>query len=185
MTTGRQKLIRDLFDAALDQSPELRAQYVHRACAGDGELEGAVARLLKARDRTGGILDTPVRRRAENPVAAPEIGSQIGPYKILRELGAGGMGIVYQVVRADGVFDRVSALKVIRPEFAGPHLMEGFRRERSILALLDDVHVARIVDGGSTPQGLPYFVADYVDGLPIDRFCTRHGLSVRQHPNGR
>jgi hypothetical protein len=176
----RQSQIRELFDAALDQPPEIRAQFLHRACHGDQQLESAVAKLLAARERPGGILDTPVQRRAEQQAQAPEIGSQIGPYKLLRELGAGGMGMVYQVVRADGVFDRVSALKVIRPEYAGPHLIESFRRERSILALLDHVHVARIVDGGSTSNGLPYFVADYVDGLPIDRFCSQHSLTVRQ-----
>ena len=180
MATGRQKQIRELFEGALDRPPETRDEYLRLACGGDNQLFFDVGKLLAARERSGGVLDTPVQRREENSAPPPQIGSQIGPYKILSQLGEGGMGVVYQVLRADGVFDRVSALKVIRPEFARPHLIEKFRQERSILALLDHPHVARIVDGGSTAEGLPYFVADFVDGMSIDRFCTQHGLTIRQ-----
>ena len=151
-----------------------------RESGGDREVADAVAKLLAARNRAGGLLDTPTSRVVEPAATAPGVGSVIGSYKILRELGSGGMGIVYQVVRADEVFHRISALKVVRPEFAGGTLQARFRNERQILAQLDHPNIARIVDGGSTPAGLPYFVMDYVDGQPIDVFCSKNLLSVSQ-----
>ena len=143
-------------------------------------MVAAVSRLLAARSRADGLLDTPAARIQPLPVAGPRVGSVIGSYKILRELGSGGMGIVYQVVRADEVFHRVSALKVVRPEFAGGSLLARFRKERQILAQLDHPNIARIVDGGSTQAGLTYLVMEIVDGLPINVFCSQNLLTLNQ-----
>jgi serine/threonine-protein kinase len=171
--------MRELFDAALDQPVETRQQFLADACNGDQKLFETVQRLLSANQRGAGVLDTPVFRRLELEPTANEPGSFIGPYKILRELGGGGMGIVYQVVRADEVFQRVFALKLIRPELSSDWLLERFRQERRILGRLDHLNIARIVDGGSTTEGLPYFVMDFVDGPSISHFCTQHALSIR------
>jgi serine/threonine protein kinase len=171
--------VRELFDAALDQPAELRQQFLAGACNGDQKLMDTVGRLLAAQERSAGVLDTPVWQRHEAAADPGEPGSFIGPYKILQELGGGGMGIVYQAVRADEVFHRICAMKVIRPEISTDTLLQRFRQERQILARLDHVNIARIVDGGSTPEGLPYFVMDFVDGPSINKFCTEHALSVR------
>ncbi len=179
MTTDHQRRVRELFDAALDQPAELRQQFLAGACKGDQKLYDTVGRLLAAQERSAGVLDTPVWQRHEPAANAGEPGSLIGPYKILQELGGGGMGIVYQAVRADEVFQRVCAIKVIRPEISTETLLQRFRQERQILARLDHVNIARIVDGGSTPAGLPYLVMDFVDGPSINKFCTEHALSVR------
>lgn len=179
MTTDHQRRVRELFDAALDQPAELREQFLAGACNGDQKLLDTVGRLLAAQERSAGVLDTPVWQRQEAPANPGEPGSFIGPYKILQELGGGGMGIVYQAVRADEVFQRICAIKVIRPEISTDSLLQRFRQERQILARLDHVNIARIVDGGSTPEGLPYFVMDFVDGPSINKFCTEHGLSIR------
>lgn len=179
MTTDHQRRVRDLFDAALDQPAELRQQFLAGACNGDRQLMETVGRLLAAQERSAGVLDTPVWQRQEAAANPGEPGSFIGPYKILQELGGGGMGIVYQAVRADEVFQRVCAIKVIRPEISTTTLVQRFRQERQILARLDHVNIARIVDGGSTSSGLPYFVMDFVDGPSLTKFCTEHGLSTR------
>jgi serine/threonine protein kinase len=179
LTTEHQRRVRELFDAALDQPAELRQEFLAGACQGDKQLLDTVGQLLAANQRAAGVLDTPVWQRHE-PKASPNMpGSFIGPYKILRALGEGGMGIVYQAVRADEVFQRICAIKVISPDIAGGWLGERFRQERQILARLDHVNIARIVDGGSTPEGLPYFVMDFVDGPAINKFCAEHSLGVR------
>lgn len=175
-----QQKVRELFDAALDQPVELRQEFLAGACQGDKQLLQTVGKLLAVQDRTGGVLDAPVVRRREAGSSPLEPGSFIGPYKILQELGGGGMGIVYQAVRADEVFQRVCAVKVIRPELSANWLLERFRQERHILARLDHAYIARIVDGGSTPNGLPYFVMDFVDGPSINDFCAQHELNPRQ-----
>ena len=107
--------MRELFDAALDQPAELRQQFLAGACNGDQRLLDMVGRLLAAQERSVGVLDTPVWQRHEAAANPGEPGSFIGPYKVLQELGGGGMGIVYQAVRADEVFQRICAIKVIRP----------------------------------------------------------------------
>jgi serine/threonine protein kinase len=179
LTTDHQRRVRAIFDAALDQPQELRQQFLAGACQGDQKLLDTVGRLLAAQERSAGVLDTPAWQRRETASPPGEPGSFIGPYKVLRELGGGGMGIVYQAVRADEVFHRICAIKVIRPEISTDTLLQRFRQERKILARLDHVNIARIVDGGSTSDGLPYFVMDFVDGPPINKFCSEHGLEIR------
>ena len=179
MTTEHQRRVRELFDAALDQHSSDRLQFLADACQGDQQLFKTVEKLLRANERSAGVLDTPVRQRREDTFSPRAPGSQIGPYKILQELSGGGMGVVYQALRADEVFQRICAIKVIRSEVATDWLVERFRQERQILARLDHVNIARIVDGGTTAEGLPYFVMDYVDGPTINRFCAQHVLSYR------
>jgi eukaryotic-like serine/threonine-protein kinase len=176
----RQRRVRELFDAAMDRPSELRREFVADACHDDPELLAQVERLLDASERASGMLDTPIRpRRDVEPVIRPS-GSFVGPYRLLHAISSGGMGVVYQAVRADGVFSRVCAVKVIRAELSDDRLVDQFLLERRILARLDHPNIARILDGGSTEDGLPYFVMDYVDGPSIDKHCQRYQLSMRQ-----
>jgi hypothetical protein len=111
---------------------------------------------------------------------AGDMPSQIGHYKILRELGRGGMGVVYMALRNDNVFNKVVALKVIGDSAlgAGAALIERFKQERQILAGLDHPNIARILDGGNTPDGRPFYVMEYVAGSPIDDYCARMNIDV-------
>jgi serine/threonine protein kinase len=180
LSQQKQQRIRELFDAALDQPAHLRRDFLVNAVNGDDQLLDMVERLLRASERTAGVLDTPVRPRADKESDPGKSGSYIGAYKILQKLSSGGMGIVYQAVRADEVYQRICAVKVIKPELCTDWLIDRFRAERMILGKLDHVNIARIVDGGSTPEGLLYFVMDYVDGATINKFCEQYALTTRQ-----
>jgi serine/threonine-protein kinase len=109
-------------------------------------------------------------------VVAP--GTVIGPWRLVRELGSGGMGRVYLAERADGEFLQTAALKLLRPAAGSEEILRRFEQERQILASLDHPSIARLVDGGRTPDGRPYFVMEHVEGLPIDRYCDEERLSV-------
>ena len=180
MNKEHQRRVRELFDAALDQPVYLRREFLVRAVNGDRHLFEAVEKLLRASERSAGVLDTPIRQRPMVDTDPRRPGSSIGAYKVLQRLSGGGMGIVYQAVRADEVYQRICAVKVIRPELCSNWLVERFKQERRILGKLDHINIARIVDGGSTPEGLLYFVMDYVDGPAIDKVCNQHALNGRQ-----
>jgi serine/threonine protein kinase len=104
--------------------------------------------------------------------------SRIGPYDVVRELGSGGMGTVYLAVRADEHFTKHVAIKLVRGGVASETERQLFRRERQILAGLEHPHIARLLDGGTTEDGVPYLVMEYVEGEAIDRYCVSHGLPV-------
>jgi hypothetical protein len=146
----------------------------------DSAVYEQVARLLQASSASGELLVQPACKRAMPPMSE---GMTIGSYRVLRELGSGGMGIVYLTVRSDQVYHRLAALKVIRPELRSDPLVERFLAEREILARLDHPNIARIIDGGQTAEGLPYFVMDYVDGLPINIFCFQRSATLTQRLN--
>src|SRR4029079_18013978 len=105
-------------------------------------------------------------------------GRRVGPYLLVRELGHGGMGAVYLAIRADDEYRKQVAIKVIRSSFDPAFIQQRFRHERQILADLDHPNIARLIDGGSTEEGAPYFVMEYVEGLPIDQYCEANGLSI-------
>ncbi|HEX4966023.1 MAG TPA: serine/threonine-protein kinase, partial [Thermoanaerobaculia bacterium] len=112
--------------------------------------------------------------------AASLAGERIGPYQVVRRLGAGGMGVVYLALRADGELRRRVALKVLRPGLDSEEAVRRFRTERQILAALEHPNIARLLDVGTTERGLPYFVMEYVEGQPVDAYCEAQGLSLRQ-----
>ena len=120
-----------------------------------------------------------VRTSSEMPPDSPQSGGLcIERYELLRELGHGGMGTVYLATRADDVYHKHVAIKVVRRGAGGEEVVRRFRQEREILAMLDHPNIARLLDGGSTTNGLPYFVMDYVAGQPIDRYCDEGRLPV-------
>lgn len=189
MTPERFQQIRDLFEAALEQRVEGRTLWLEQTCAGDEELWGEVQRMLIADSLSGKFIEqpavvavatapVPLRAREED---LPRLeGRRIGSYQIRRELGHGGMGSVYLAERADDAFQKQIAFKLLRPGLASPDLLWRFQQEREILAGLDHPHIARLLDGGTTEEGWPYFVMEYVEGQPIDQYCDAHKLNVTE-----
>ena len=174
LTPERYRQIRNLFEAVVERPVDARAAFLEEACAGDRELHAEVEALMAAQREQAGILAEPVL--TWNPQRLE--GRQIGPYEILREIGKGGMGTVYLAARADRAFHKQVALKVVRPEGGGEEVLRRFQQEREILATLDHPNIARLLDGGATAEGLPYFVMEYVAGDPIDTYCDRNQLNV-------
>jgi eukaryotic-like serine/threonine-protein kinase len=174
----------DIFDAALDLAPNERSAYLARACADDVELRQRVERLLEAHDRPGSFLESPAVEFAPELMVEPSLSGKTperaGPFRIIRELGAGGMGVVYLAERDGAEFQQRVALKLVRHLGGGEALLRRFGEERRILALLEHPGIARLIDGGLTADGLPYFAMELVEGQPIDAYCDAHELSVKQ-----
>ena len=166
-----------VFDKALDLPLDQQVAYVERTCSEDPALRDEVLQLLRAHHHVGGILDTPITgsfSRTES-LGADE---RIGPFRVIRPIGMGGMGQVYLGIRDDEQFEQRVALKLIRhPSDA---IMRRFFEERRILAWLGHPRIARLIDGGLTADGMPYFAMEFVDGEPIDVYCQRRGLSINQ-----
>jgi serine/threonine-protein kinase len=170
--------IEAIFDEAVEIATDRRAAWVAERCRDDPDLRREVELLLAAHQQRDGVLDVPAARHIAGMLEDPSRGRRIGPYRVLRELGRGGMGVVYLAERDDGQFRRRVAVKVLR---ATPDAAEQERRflaERQILASLSHKHIAQLLDGGVADDQLPYLVIEYVDGLPITEYCDRHRLTV-------
>src|SRR4029453_8697690 len=157
MTVNRFRQIRNLFDAVIDREPDERQSFLNEACRGDELLHAEVNRLLEAHKQPLGPLDQPAIDIEETEPQRME-GRRVGPYEVLREIGAGGMATVYLARRADGAFDRKVALKFVRPEGASHEILRRFQQEQQILAALDHPNIARLLDAGSMEGGSPYLV---------------------------
>jgi non-specific serine/threonine protein kinase/serine/threonine-protein kinase len=172
-----------IFQAALDCAPGSRAALLDSACSDDIELRREVESLLTAYEQTD--LDFTQRTAFEEAVKVleqhtarlPE-GRRIGPYRVVRELGRGGMSRVYLAARADEAFEKLVAIKVVERGLDTEEVTRRFQSERQILARLDHPNITRILDGGTTDDGLPFLVMDYVEGEPIDQYCDAHALDV-------
>lgn len=185
----RWQQIRTVLHEALEQSPDRRAAFLDRRCAGDAELRGEVESLLQADEESGDFLDTPAAEFAAELIGAAEsepafdpgslVGSRVSHYQLVRELGRGGAGAVYLARRADGHFDQEVALKLIRADRDSQDIARRFVQERQILAGLDHPNIARLLDGGVTDDGRPFFAMEFVDGLPITEYADKRQLTVR------
>ena len=165
-----------VFAEALELPKERRGEYLDRVCARNPALRREVESLLESHDADHRFFEAPpVPVRVD-----PLIGARIGAYRVLRAIGQGGMGIVYLAERADGEFRRRVALKAVRPEYLDDQTLRRFENERRTLAVLDHPHIIRLLDGGTTPDGLPFLVTDYVEGQAIDQFCGSRKLPVRE-----
>lgn len=161
ITPEQHRRLKDLVESALDRPLEERTRFLNDQCFGDAELMGEAKQLLRVYSD-------------EEPPAEPE---RIGPYRLIQEIGSGGMGIVYLAER-EGGFHRRVAMKVIRRGMDTDFFLARFFKEREILGALDHPGVVRIVDAGSTVDGRPYLVMDYVDGIRIDKYCEQNRLSL-------
>jgi serine/threonine-protein kinase len=158
-----------LVEAALDQPRTEREAAIRAGAAGDAELEDEALALLAEHDRAGAFLEPALDRM---------IGSEIGPYRVLGRLGAGGMGEVFLAERSDGSFARRVAIKALALAHTESDLVRRAEDERRFLAQLEHPHVARILDGGRLADGRPYVVMEYVDGNAIDHYCRERGLDI-------
>jgi eukaryotic-like serine/threonine-protein kinase len=169
----RWSTLKNLFAEIVELPLSERLTAVEIACHDDFEMRRELESLLLSDDCATGLTGQPVVAM-DWPVPIT-----IGAYRVVREIGSGGMGTVYLAERQDESQKPV-AIKVIRAGFAADHVLRRFILERQILARLDHPNIARFLDGGTTAEGLPYFVMEYVDGLPIDVYCTQHNLSVEE-----
>jgi eukaryotic-like serine/threonine-protein kinase len=171
-----------IFQSALDCEPQKRGAWLDTACGSDLELRGEVDALLTAHE--SGELDFTraafgeALRALEQRTARVQEGKPIGPYRIVRELGRGGMGRVYLAARADQAFEKQVAIKIVERGIDSEEVTRRFESERHILARLDHPNIVRIIDGGTAPDGLPFIVMDYVGGQPIDEYCEAQALDV-------
>ena len=182
MTPERWARVKEIFDRLMDEPPAEREAHLSRECAGDPSLESEVRDLLGASAAAGDFLEAPPAEQMRDAFAshAPARRTRIGPFEIVRELGQGGMGTVYLAVRDDGQFRQTVAVKLVRRGMDTDFILQRFRSERQILAALDHPHIARVFDGGSTEDGLPYFVMEYIPGVDLLRDCDARGLSTRE-----
>ncbi|CAN5221654.1 hypothetical protein BH24PSE2_BH24PSE2_23710 [soil metagenome] len=183
MSPERWQRIKELFGQALEREPSARAAFVAGHSNGDDELRREVQSLLAAHEKERGRFERPavdlVTGLFEEHDPAAMIGQQVGPYRLLREVGWGGMGTVYEAVRADEEYRKTVAIKVIRRGM-DTDLVRRFRHERQILAGLEHPNIARLLDGGMTADGRPYFAMEYVQGQAIDEYCKARSLPVRE-----
>ncbi|HET9834080.1 MAG TPA: serine/threonine-protein kinase, partial [Vicinamibacterales bacterium] len=170
--------IKEVLAAALEAAPDQRASLISHLCAGNAALRASVETLLAAHEASPSFLEAPIGIHLEDAVAEPNIGRRLGPYVIEDAIGRGGMGTVYVARRADDEFDRRVAIKMIRRGMDSDIIIRRFRHERQILASLNHPNVAALFDGGTTDDGLPYFVMEYVAGVPIDRYADDHRLTT-------
>ncbi len=181
MTSDRWLRVQDIFAEAADLPSVERALFLDRQCAGDRDLRAEVDSLFAYDTREQRPLEAVVGCVAASLLAAESmIGKRIGAYRLERHLGTGGMGTVYLAVRDDAQFDQKVAIKVVRDGLNSRSVVERFRYERRILAQLDHPYIAKLLDGGTSPEGLPYFVMEYVEGTPIHRYCAAHRFSVAE-----
>jgi serine/threonine protein kinase len=183
MTPSQWRRVNELFHCALEQPTGARLPWLDANCD-DPDLRREVASLLQADAQPN--TDSDYVRAVGRAVAdaTEAVGNitamqRIGPYKVLREIGRGGMATVFIAMRDDDEFRQRVAIKVVRGAL-GTDALRRFRSERQILASLEHPSIARLLDGGTTPEGVPYLVMEYVEGVPIDQYCDTHGLAIRE-----
>jgi serine/threonine-protein kinase len=173
-------IVSEIFADALELPVADRAAFVAERCADDPALRAAVERMLAARDEADPGFLKEVSRALLDDVAATGTVSleRIGPWRVVREIGRGGMGQVFLAERADGQFEQQVAIKLLKRGMDSDAILARFLRERQILAALDHPNIARFLDGGVAGDGRPYFVMEYVDGAPITAFADAQRLTV-------
>ena len=169
--------IKQIVGDAIDREPSRRSAFVAQACGDDADLRTEVASLLGAYDHVEGLSEPIFSLTGDS--AAPPRPEAIGPYRLIRELGVGGMGEVWLAEQTEPV-RRFVALKLIRAGMYDATTAQRFQAERQSLAIMDHPAIAKIFDTGATPAGQPYFAMEYVDGLPITSYCDQKTLGIRE-----
>ncbi|MEP7243426.1 MAG: serine/threonine-protein kinase [Gammaproteobacteria bacterium] len=179
MQAKRWEQVAELFAELTTVPPDQRASFLHEACGNDTELREELVSLLQAHEVSVGPLDGApgfAANDADTDVPS-ELGTQVGPYRLIRPIGEGGMGSVWLAERADGVLKRAIALKRPHVSWIGT-LAERMAQERDILASLEHPNIARLYDAGVTVDGRPYLALEYVEGVPITQYCDRLQFTV-------
>lgn len=183
MKIDRWRRIEDIVDTALELDAGERAAYLDAACEDDAELRREIESLLAGELEVADFIETPAFAFAAELLVDAHTtieGKQFGHYRVVREIGRGGMGAVYLAERFDNEFQQQVALKIVRRHFADAELARRFRRERQILASLNHENIARLLDGGVSDEGEPFFAMEYVEGARIDDYCRGQNFSVNQ-----
>src|SRR6266850_5766097 len=178
MTPERWQNIKLVLGAVLERSPEERVSFLNQACGHDESLRAEVESLMAHNQPGDSVVDSLGRypqfgvlvaaeQQDSDDESRLETYQRIGPYEVVRELGHGGVGAVYLAARADDQYRQQVAIKLIRRGMDTDFVLRRFRNERQILAALDHPNIARLLDGGATSDGLPYYVMEFIDGRPI------------------
>ena len=154
MNPERWRRIKEILDVTLRLPPAEREAYLTRVCEDDADLRAEVSSLLQAQEAAGDFLEAPLFREPADPV----LGARLGAYQVVELIGNGGMGSVYRAVRVDEAFQKDVAIKVVHRGLDLDRVVRQFRRERQIAASLEHANIATLIDGGTTQEGLPYFV---------------------------
>ncbi len=175
------KKIEKLFHQALEQPENNRQSFIEEKCAGDTVLLDELKTLLKNTSSNDSIGDI-VQKNAEQlkELSDPWIGQTIDQYQIIEEIAVGGMGAVYIGERTDAEYRQKVAIKLMSHGLVSKQARQRFLSERQILANLSHPNIASLLDGGTTDSGVPYLVMEYIEGLPIDKYCDKHQLTIKQ-----
>ena len=198
MNPTRWQQIEEVFQSALDLEPAERSRFVSETCAEDAELKGEVEKLIAQYEAADQFIESPVWTNsdlfdsaaqksfakkvegADSQKNDPMLGRRFGAFVLMHELGRGGMGAVYLARRADGEFRQEVAIKLIKRGMDSDFIVRRFRHERQILAALEHQNIARLLDGGTTDDGLPFFVMEFIAGEPLYKYCDAHKLNITQ-----
>lgn len=181
VTSARWQQVKAVLAQALELPASERPALLDRSCSGDSELRSEIESLLEADNRAGRkFLEAPavVDVGGATESASNRIGCRVGPYQVVKQIGVGGMGEVYAAVRVDDQYRKQAAIKFVRSGQDSQFVIARFKNERQVLASLDHPNIARLLDGGSTEDGVPYLVMDLIEGQPITEYSERHQLSI-------
>jgi len=166
--------------AVMDLPPHERSAHIVQLCVDRPELRAEVESLLTAHEKAASFLEVDTQVDSTTGPSFSLEGRQLGPYRLLAILGLGGMGTVYRAERTDGRFQKQVAIKVVPAALHSPELLRRFTSEQQILAALEHPNIARLLDAGVSPEGIPYFVMEYVEGIPVTEYCDGHELSTAE-----
>jgi serine/threonine protein kinase/tetratricopeptide (TPR) repeat protein len=169
---------KQLFGEALELEPAMRPAFLRENCGGDAALRAEVESLLESHARADTFLESGGGGPRHRTLGSDMTGQCVGDYRIVREAGRGGSSIVYLAERADEQYDKRVAIKMLRSPDESAEILQRFRMERQTLAKLDHPNIVTLLDGGTTVEGLPYLVMDFVEGVPIDGYCDARALSI-------
>jgi eukaryotic-like serine/threonine-protein kinase len=182
MNPERWQRVKEILGKAILVEPAGRSAYLESVCTGDKDLREELDSLIVAHDQAGTsfLRNSVIDLKSASAAFASRAGFRVGVYQMVEEIGRGGMGEVYRALRADGQYTKEVAVKLVRGGYDTASVLERFRNERQILASLDHPNIARLLDGGTTEDGVPYLVMELIGGKPIDEYCDEHGLSVTE-----
>ncbi len=192
MTPERWAQIRQIFDGALERQHQDRAAYLRVVCGGDDQLRREVESLVASHEDATDFMSTPAvdLNMIGSGLIAPDVSSasvprvpRVGPYQLEKRIGRGGMGSVWLASRVDQEYQKKVAVKMVKRGMDSAEILRRFRMERQVLARLDHLNIARLIDGGSTAEGSPYLVMEYVEGTPIDQYCETHQSTISERLN--
>jgi len=172
--------IKELFSSALERDPNQRSSFLREACGGDDGLRAEVESLLSSHNQANSFIERPAAESTLDTSEETLTGRRIGSYQVIREIGSGGMAVVYLAVRADDQYRKRVAIKLVKKGVDLDEIPRRFRNERQTLAALDHPNIVRLLDGGSTEDGSPYLVMDYVEGMTITVYCDGRRLSITE-----